>query len=72
MKESRNSSEWCDNGHKAFEQSIMDIKDNVQGGMYAIWEQAYKEVYVEQQETKKNEEEPVERFWVNKSVVWEL
>ena len=63
---------WSDNGHKAFEQSIMDIKNDVQSGLYDIWEKAYREVYVDQQETKKSEEEPAKRYQVNKSVVWEL
>jgi hypothetical protein len=63
---------WSDNGHKAFEQSIMDIKNDVQSGLYAIWEKAYREVYVEQQEIKKSKEEPIGRYQVNKSVAWEL
>ena len=32
---------WSDNGHQAFEQSTMDIKNDVQSGMYAIWEKAF-------------------------------
>jgi hypothetical protein len=63
---------WSDNGHKAFEQSTLDNKNDVQSGMYAIWEKAFQEVHDEQQETKKSEEEPVEKYLVNKSVVWEL
>jgi hypothetical protein len=63
---------WLDNGHKTFEQLTMDIKNDVQSGMYAIWEKAVQEVHVEQQQTKKSEEEAVEKYVVNKSVVWEL
>jgi hypothetical protein len=63
---------WSDNGHKAFEQSTMDIKNDVQRGMYALWETAFREVHNEQQEARKSEEETVEKFVVDKSVVWEL
>jgi hypothetical protein len=63
---------WSDSGHKAFEQLTMNIKSDVRRGTYATWEKAFQEVHVEQEKTKKNEEEPVEKYSVNKSVVWEL
>ncbi len=63
---------WSDSGHKAFEQSTVNIKIDVQRGTYAIWEKAFREVHIEQEKSKKNEEEPVEKYSVNKSVVWEL
>jgi hypothetical protein len=63
---------WSDNGHKAFEQSTMDIRNDVQSGMYAVWETAFRDVHNEQQEAMRSEEETVEKYVVNKSVVWEL
>ncbi len=63
---------WSDSGHKAFDQLTMNIKNDVWRGSYAIWEKAFQEVHVEQKKTNKNEEEPVEKYSVNKSVVWEL
>jgi hypothetical protein len=63
---------WSDSGHKAFEQLTMNIKNDVRRGTYITWEKAFQEVHVEQEKTKKNEEEPVEKYSVNKSVVWEL
>jgi hypothetical protein len=50
----------------------VNIKIDVQRGTYDIWEKAFQEVNVEQEKAKKNEEEPVEKYSVNKSVVWEL
>jgi hypothetical protein len=32
---------WSDSGHKAFEQSTMNIKNDVRRGSYAIWEKAF-------------------------------
>jgi hypothetical protein len=50
----------------------MNIKNDVQRGSYAVWEKAFREMHVEQKKTNKIVEEHVEKYSVNKSVVWEL
>jgi hypothetical protein len=61
---------WSDGGHIAMEMTTKKIKADVDSGKYAIWEKAFREAtYIRQQETK--ELAPVEKYVVNKSVVWE-
>jgi hypothetical protein len=63
---------WSDNGHKAFEQWTMSIKNDVRSGKYTIWEKAFREVHAKQQEVRISEDQPVKKYTVNRSVVWEL
>jgi hypothetical protein len=63
---------WSDNGHKAFEQWTVSIKNDVTNGRYTLWEKAFREVQAKQQEARRSEDEPVKKYAVNRSVVWEL
>jgi hypothetical protein len=63
---------WSDKGHRAFEQWTVSIKNDVISGRYALWEKAFREVHAMQQEVKRSEREPIQKYAVNRSVVWEL
>jgi hypothetical protein len=67
MKESGNN-----NGHKAFEQWTMNIKNDVTSGTYTLWEKAFREVHTKQQVARRSKGEPSQKYAVNRSVVWEL
>ena len=63
---------WSDSGHNAFVQWTQDIRKDVQNGTHALWEKAYKEIHLERMERRRVEEAVVERYEVDKSIVWEL
>jgi hypothetical protein len=63
---------WSDSGHKAFEQWTMSIKNDVRSGTYTLWEKAFREVNMKQQEARRSENKAETKFAVNRSVVWEL
>jgi hypothetical protein len=63
---------WSDKGHKAFEQWTVNIKNDVMSGRYTLWEKAFREVHTKQEEARRSEAEPIQKYAVNRSVVWEL
>ena len=63
---------WSDNGHKAFEHWTSDIKTDVRNGKYALWEKAFREVHIREQEERQDGTARVEKYAVNKDLVWEL
>ena len=63
---------WSDNGHKAFEEWTMGVKSDVGSGKHALWEKAFREAHVDQQDARRSEEEGVTKCAVNISAVWEL
>jgi hypothetical protein len=63
---------WSDNGHKAFEHWTSDIKTDVRNGKYTLWEKAFREVHIREQEERQDGTARVEKYAVNKDLVWEL
>jgi hypothetical protein len=63
---------WSDNGHKAFEEWTVSIKQDVGSGRYTRWENAVWEVQAKRQEARRSEVEPIKKYAVDRSVVWEL
>jgi hypothetical protein len=63
---------WSDNGHKAFEEWTVSIKQDVGSGRYTRWEKAVREVQAKRQEARRSEVEPIKKYAVDRSVVWEL
>jgi hypothetical protein len=63
---------WSDNGHEAFEQWTVGVKSNVGSGKHALWEKAFQEAHVDQQDARRIEDEGAKKLAVNRGAVWEL
>lgn len=63
---------WSDNGHKAFEQWTLDIKDDVGAGKYTLWERVFRNIHQDAQARKKDEDDHIQKYAVDRSLVWEL
>jgi hypothetical protein len=63
---------WSDSGHKAYEEWTTAIKVDVGAGKYALWEKAFSLIHQEAQGRIQDETQRVEKYAVNKSLVWEL
>jgi hypothetical protein len=50
----------------------VSIKNDDTNGRYTLWQKAFQEVKAKQQEARRSEDEPVKKYAVNRSVVWEL
>jgi len=63
---------WSDNGHRAYENWTMSIKDDVDMGRYTRWEKAYREVKAMNQNSSESSNADIDKYEVNRNVVWEL
>jgi hypothetical protein len=63
---------WSDSGHKVYEDWIKSIKEDETEGLYGKWEQTFRKLHAEHQMNKAAEEGVVEKYTVDRSVVWEL
>lgn len=63
---------WSDTAHQIYEKWTTDIQEDDKAGKYKLWETAFVQVLEIQHTSKKHLDKPVERYKVNKTVVWEL
>jgi hypothetical protein len=64
---------WSDSGHRVFQKTTKEIKEDVNNGKYTAWEKAFRQVSLMRlREFETTRSMVVEKYAVDKSVVWEL
>jgi hypothetical protein len=70
--EERRFKGWSDTGHKALEDMVKEIKTDVEGGRYMVWERLYRELVFSDDKNKENEHRKKKPYQVDTTIVWDL